>query len=138
MTTTPPPLPSRERDPYAVLILTSCVAYTALAVPFYDRFGSPSLRAFPTGVALVFLSGLLLFSGITLRGMIQRRPRTEGAGSLALSGIWLGMAIAGFVTSGAKATAFGGFLCAFAVAALCVWWQRLGRGWWHKWKANRS
>jgi hypothetical protein len=140
MSDTPTPIVRirREIDPYAVLILTACVAYAALAVPFYDRFGSPSLRAFGTPAAITFLSLLLLFGGITLRGIVQHRPRTEGAGSLALSGIWVAMGIAGFITSGAKATAFGGFLLAFGVAALVVWWQRIGRAWWARRRATRA
>lgn len=120
---------ARDRDAFKVLIVTSCVVYAALALPFYEKLGSPSLKAFPTGVALTYLAFLFVFGMISLVGIFRLHSRIEGIGMFGLSGIWLCFGIMGLNNAGPRATAFASFLFAFAAAAGWTWWQRIGRPW---------
>jgi hypothetical protein len=125
----------RGRDAFKILIVGACVAYSALAIPFYEQLGSPSLKAFPTPVAMLFLVCLLLFAFIAMVGIARWDDRMEGHGMLALSGIWTCFAVMGVSTSGGRAAAFSSFLVAFAIAAAWTWWQRIGRPWWRRRRA---
>lgn len=118
-----------DRDAFKLLIVAACVVYAAAALLFYDRLGSPSLKAFPTPVAMAFLTALLVFSAISMAGVVTGNGRLEGHGMLGLSGIWLCFAVMGVSTSGHRATAFSSFLLAFALAAAWTWWQKIGRPW---------
>lgn len=120
---------ARDRDAFKVLIVTACTAYAALALPFFEKFGSPSLKAFPVPVALAYLAFLFVFGMVSLVGIIRLQSRVEGIGMFGLSGIWLCFGLLGLSNSGAKATAFSSFLFAFSLAAAWTWWQRIGRPW---------
>lgn len=121
---------ARDRDAFKVLIVTACTAYAALALPFYEKFGSPSLKAFPVAIALAYLAFLFVFGMISLVGIIRLHSRIEGIGMFGLSGIWLCFGIMGLNNAGPRATAFASFLFAFALAAAWTSWQRIGRPWW--------
>jgi hypothetical protein len=128
----------QDRDPFKILIIAACVAYSAFALPVYERFGSPSLKAFPTSVAMAFLSSLFILGMITLTGIVRVNGRLEGIGMFGLSGIWACFAVMGISTSGAKAMAFSSFLIAFAFAAAWTWWQKIGRPWWARRRQRRE
>jgi hypothetical protein len=119
-----------RRDAFKILIVGACVAYSAVALPFYERLGSPSLKAFPTPLALSFLACLFVFGMVSMAGIVRFNPRLEGIGMLGLSGIWACFAAMGISTSGGKALAFSSFLCAFSIAASWTWWQTIGEPWW--------
>jgi len=122
----------RDRDAFKTLIVSVCVAYSAVAIPFYEALGSPSLKAFPTWIAYLFLGFLLLFGLISMVGIIRLDPRMEGHGMLGLCGIWVCFGVLGISTSGGRATAFASFLFAFSAAAAWTWWQKIGRPWWQR------
>lgn len=131
------------RDAYKILIIAACVIYSVLALLFYDRLGSPSLKSFPFPIAVLFLLVLLLFGLIVLGAIARRQDRLEAHGQLGLAGVWACFGILGLSTSGGKATAFALFLMAFAFAALWTWWQRIGQPWWRRvvvarWNAFRA
>jgi hypothetical protein len=128
---------SHHRDAYKILIVTACVVYSAAAIPFFEQLGSPSIKEFGTPVALVFLAFLFLFGLISMVGIARRRDRLEAHGQLGLSGIYAAFGGMGLEVNGLKATAFSGFLFAFAFAALWTWWQRIGRPWWLRRRARR-
>lgn len=121
-----------HRDAYKILIIAACVVYSAIALPFYERFGSPSLKAFPFPVAVAFLLLLAGFGLLVLTAIARRQDRLEAHGQLGLAGVWAAFGIMGVNTSGGRATAFALFLLAFAGAALWTWWQRIGRPWWSR------
>ena len=118
-----------HRDAYKVMIISACVAYSALALPFYERLGSPSLKAFPYPVAFAFLVLLAAFGAVVLIGIARRQDRLEAHGHLGLAGLWLCFGAMGISASGGRATAFALFLVAFSIAAMWTWWQRIGQPW---------
>lgn len=127
-----------HRDAYKILIISACVTYSSLALPFYERLGSPSLKAFPYPVAFAFLLLLAAFGGIVLIAIARRQDRLEAHGHLGLAGLWLCFGIMGVSTAGGRATAFAIFLLAFAIAAVWSWWQRIGQPWWRARRARRE
>jgi hypothetical protein len=127
-----------HRDAYKILIVSACVVYSAVAIPFYERLGSPSLKAFPYPVALSFLVILAGFGFVVLVAIARRQDRLEAHGQLGLAGVWACFGIMGVSTSGGRATAFALFLLAFAAAALWTWWQRIGRPWRRSRRARRE
>ena len=126
-----------DRDAFKILVVTACTVYAALALPFYEQIGSPSLKEFPPLVAYVFLAALFACGMASVIGIIHWRDRLEGIGMFGLSGIWAAFGVMGLNFSGAKATAFAGFLFAFAIAALWTWWQRIGRPWRNRRRARK-
>lgn len=128
----------QDRDPFKILIIAACVAYSALAIPFYERYGSPSLKALGTPAAMVFLVVLFVLGAVTMSGIARSNGFLEGLGMFGLSGVWLGFGVMGISTSGPKAAAFSSFLFAFAGAAAWVWWQRIGRPWWARRRRRRE
>lgn len=129
---------ARDRDAFKVLIVTACTIYAALALPFYEKYGSPSLKAFPLAIALTYLVFLFAFGMVSLIGILRLHDRIEGIGMFGLSGIWLCFGILGLSTSGARAAAFSSFLFAFSAAAAWTWWQRIGRPWWKSRRRRRG
>lgn len=127
-----------DRDPFKILIIAACVGYSAFALPLYERFGSPSLKAFPVPLAMAFLAFLLVLGLVTMAGIAKLNSRLEGHGMFGLSGIWTCFAVMGINTSGARAAAFSSFLFAFAGAAAWVWWQKIGRPWWARRRRRRE
>jgi hypothetical protein len=127
----------RHRDAYKILIVAACVLYAALALPFFERLGSPSLKAFPLPVAMAFLATLGAFGVVVLVAIARHQDRLEAHGQLGLAGVWTCFGLMGLNTSGGRATAFALFLLAFAAAALWTWWQRIGRPWWRRRRARR-
>lgn len=121
---------ARDRDAFKILVLTACIVYSAITLPLYERLGSPSLKAFPTPVAMTFLVFLFVFGMVSMVGVIRLRGRLEGIGMFGLSGIWSCFGLMGINNAGSKATAFSVFLFAFSIAAAWTWWQRIGRPWW--------
>ena len=126
---------ARHRDAYKILIIAACMAYSFVALPFYEKLGSPSLKEFPYPVAFAFLVLLGTFSVIVLVAIVRQQDRLEAHGHLGLAGLWMCFGIMGISTSGGRATAFAMFLLAFSMAALWSWWQRIGGPWW---QARRS
>ncbi len=124
-----------HRDAYKILVIAACVAYSAVALPFYERIGSPSLKAFPFPVAVGFLVLLAVFGVVVLAAVARRQDRLEAHAQLGLAGVWFCFGVMGISTSGVRATAFASFLLAFSGAAVWTWWQRIGRPWW---RARRS
>lgn len=118
-----------ERDAFKILVVTACTVYAAVALPFYQQIGSPSLKEFPTPVAFIFLGGLFACGMTSIVGIVRVRERLEGIGMFGLSGVWAAFGVMGLNVSGAKATAFALFLFAFAAAAAWTFWQRIGRPW---------
>lgn len=127
----------QDRDAFKILIVAACVAYSALTIPLYERFGSPSLKAFPTPVAMAFLVSLFVLGMVSMAGIARQNGQLEGIGMFGLSGIWMCFAVMGISTSGARAAAFSSFLFAFAGAAAWTWWQKMGRSWWARRQAQR-
>jgi FtsH-binding integral membrane protein len=127
-----------HRDAYKILIISACVTYSALALPFYERLGSPSLKQFPFPVAFAFLVLLATFGGIVLVAIIRQQDRLEAHGHLGLAGLWICFGIMGISTSGGRATAFALFLLAFSIAAVWSWWQRIGEPWWINRRARKA
>lgn len=126
-----------HRDAYKILIVGACVAYAAVAIPFYDQLGSPSIKEFGTPLAIAFLVSLFVFGVISMVGIARHRDRLEAHGHLGLAGIWTAFGVMGLEVNGPKATAFSGFLFAFAIAGFWTWWQRIGRPWWRRRRARR-
>lgn len=126
-----------DRDAFKILVVGACTVYAALALPFYEQIGSPSLKEFPTFVALLFLAGLFVCGMTAMAGIFQHRGRIEGYGMFGLSGIWAAFGAMGLNLSGAKATAFSLFLFAFAFAAAWTYWQRIGRPWRRRRRARK-
>lgn len=111
-----------ERDPYKTMVTAGfCVVSVAMLARF-DHMATGILLAFPRPWGHVLLGGIVIFSAISLYGIVNQRTVRgilwEKVGQFGLAGQYTIYSVWGFSVFGEKATGFAVILLTLAIAAI--------------------